>query len=338
MGLLTSASRRRRADTFPNYALLEPRDIVAQAEQKTRKLESIYHLSQKHAWDGRKVLSDLLEKHGGIDIPEEKREAIARVFSIILWGELAAWIVSAELAENIDDVEAKMAATSQTFDEARHFYVMRDYLNELGVEIPPLDAYSRVVLREVLDTDNLAFKLVGMQLLVENVALSLFKMVAKARIEPVLSDLMPYFEKDEARHVGLGINYLPKLIEQMSWMEVARLNVYQARIYTLLFWGSMLQREDFDELGLDANDSTRFGLRTQLDIATRMGKFGAGDGQRVGRGVYVEPEFIRKTHSFSIDAFMPHPGAEISGWQRRVLGVARRAARAGARVMDAVDA
>ena len=158
-------SRKRRHKTFRNYALLDPEGIVSATEDRTRKLERIYHLSQQHAWDGRAVLSSLIEKHGGIQLAPDKRESLARIFSIILWGELAAWVVSADLAERIEDVEAKMAATSQTFDEARHFYVMRDYLRALDVPIPRLDAYTRVILRELLATEDVIYKLVGMQLL-----------------------------------------------------------------------------------------------------------------------------------------------------------------------------
>jgi hypothetical protein len=335
MGLLT---RKRRHKTFPNYALLDPEGIVGATEERTRKLEKIYHLSQQHAWDGREVLSGLIRKHGGIQLEPEKRESLARIFSIILWGELAAWVVSADLAERIEDVEAKMAATSQTFDEARHFYVMRDYLRALDVPIPRLDAYTRIILRELLATEDVIYKLVGMQLLVENAALSLFKMIARSRVEPVLADLLPYFEKDEARHVGLGIQYLPVLLREVGVVESVKLNAFQARIYALLFWDTMLMLDDFDRVGLDANDSTRFSLRLQLDIATQMGKFARGGDERKGaRGVWVEPEVLRRTHSFSVDAFLPHPGAEIPGWQREVLKVARGVARVGARALDVID-
>ena len=335
MSIFARNERYRAASRFPNYELL---DVVGVAEAKTKKLESIYHLSQKHAWDGRAVLAAAIERHGGIHLAPERRESLAKVFSIILWGELAAWIVSAELAERIEDVEAKMAATSQTFDEARHFYVMRDYLRELGVPVPPLDAYARLVLREILATERLTYKLVGMQLLVENTALSLFKMVAAANVEPVLTELMPYFEKDEARHVGLGINYLPKLLPRMSLLDTVALNFFQARIYSLLFWDTMLLLDDFTSLGLDANEATRAGLRVQVDIATRMGKFSeSGDDRKAGRGVYVEPELVRRTHAFSIDAFMPKPEADVPAWQSSVLSVARFVAKAGARAIDVVE-
>ena len=334
-------ARKRRRKSFPDYAMLDRDGIVGRhvgmAEERTRKLERIYHLSQQHAWDGRAVLSGLIAKHGGIQLPMEQRESLAKIFSIILWGELAAWIVSADLAEKIDDVEAKMAATSQTFDEARHFYVMRDYLLALGVPIPRLDAYTRWILRELLATEDVIYKLVGMQLLVENAALSLFKMIARARVEPVLTELLPYFEKDEARHVGLGITYLPVLLKDIGPLQMVRLNAFQARIYALLFWDTMLLIDDFDRVGLDANDSTRFSLRLQLDIATQMGKFSRGADAKGARGVWVEPEVLRQTHSFSVDAFLPHPGAEIPPWQRGVLRVARGVARAGARALDAID-
>src|SRR5436305_10160736 len=87
-----------------------------------------------------------------MQVERHQRGPLARVFSIILWGELAAWVISADLAERLDDVEAKMAATSQAFDEARHFNTMRDYLLELGGEIPRLDIYTAMLLRMLIDT------------------------------------------------------------------------------------------------------------------------------------------------------------------------------------------
>src|SRR5207244_3359904 len=158
------------------------------------------------------------------------KQAIGRVFSIILWGELAAWNVAADVAEALEDVEAKMAASGQVFDEARHFYTMRDYLLELDIEIPPLDSYTRAVLIDVLETPSLVEKLIGMQLLVENVAVNLFREVAHGGVEPVLSELMPYFERDEARHVALGVLYLPAQLKRLTRLEAMRLQVFQLKV------------------------------------------------------------------------------------------------------------
>src|SRR5262249_34108141 len=156
-------------------------------------------------WDGRNVLDELVAKHGEIEFPADKRDAFARIASVLLWGELAAWSISADLALKLDDTPAKMAASSQVFDEARHFYVLREYLWRAGIDVQRLGGWSRRLLVELLETDNLLYKVVGMQLLVESTAVAMFRAIADANIEPVLTELLYYFERDEARHVGLGV-------------------------------------------------------------------------------------------------------------------------------------
>src|SRR5438309_1889267 len=127
---------------WPPYRLMD-RDYLADAKAKYEKLERLYHVGHKQSWDGKQVLGDLIKKHGGIKLDPIRRHALAEIFSTILWGELAAWSISADLALKLEDTEAKMAATSQAFDEARHFYTMRDYLLALGGEVPRLDGYTQ---------------------------------------------------------------------------------------------------------------------------------------------------------------------------------------------------
>jgi hypothetical protein len=103
---------------WPPYGLIE-QSIVCDSERKLARLERLYHVGQANAWDGRKVLDQLIAKHGPPRIDGEKREPALKMLSILLWGELAAWAISADLAERIDDIEAKMAATSQASDGTR---------------------------------------------------------------------------------------------------------------------------------------------------------------------------------------------------------------------------
>jgi len=271
----------RRVAEFPPYDLLAQK-AIRETEARMSRLERIYHVAQRNAWQGHEVLEELFARHGTPEIPAEKRRAIARIFTIILWGELAAWIISADLAERLDDVEAKMAATSQAFDEARHFYVMRDYLLALGIELPPLDGYTQAVLRELLSVDSLKRKLIGMQLIVENVALGIFRAVGRARVEPVLADLMPYYERDEARHVGLGVLYLPKLLEGISVVEAARLKWFQFKIMTLVAWGTRLLRPEFERLGIDVHFALVEGIERQN---ATLGEMSRVAGRRL-RGIY----------------------------------------------------
>lgn len=194
---------RKASTQFPPYAYGDP-SIVGLAEARTSTVARIYHKTHEQAWDGRQVLDDLIAKHGAIYFPPEKKAAFARVASVLLWGELAAWSISADLALKLEDTPAKMAASSQVFDEARHFYVLREYLWRAGIDVQHLGGWSRRLLVELLETDNLLYKVVGMQLLVESTAVVMFHSIADAKLEPVLTDLLYYFERDEARHVGLG--------------------------------------------------------------------------------------------------------------------------------------
>ncbi|HEY5948711.1 MAG TPA: ferritin-like domain-containing protein, partial [Kofleriaceae bacterium] len=235
---------------FPPYEYGDPA-IVGLAEARTSTVARIYHKGHEQAWDGRQVLDELVAKHGGIHFPEAKREAFGRVASVLLWGELAAWSISADLALKLEDTPAKMAASSQVFDEARHFYVLRDYLWRAGIKVEKLGGWSRLLLVDLLETENLLYKVVGMQLLVENTALVLFKHIAESGVEPVLTELLYYFERDEARHVGLGVLTLPDVLAGLTERDAMRLWWFQTRMNLEMIMGGITLRQAFDQLGID---------------------------------------------------------------------------------------
>lgn len=304
---------RRASEAFPPYHLFD-RGLVAAAAERTKRLARIYHVSQEQAWDGRAVLAELVARHGGVRVPEGKRAALGRVASILLWGELAAWSISADLALKLEEPEAKMAATSQVFDEARHFYVLRDYLWQAGVDAPPLGGYSRKLLVDLLETDNLIEKVVGMQLLVENIALVLFKKLAEARVEPVLTDLLPYFERDEARHVGLGVLALPRVLGDMTELEAVRLYWFQLRVNLLSMFGGMTLRHEFERLGVDQKEMQRYAFQLQADVFASM-----RGGKRRGASEETRGLFrMSREGQKRLNAFL-FPEGEPSAWHRASL-------------------
>lgn len=254
---------------FPPYELGDP-DIVGLAEARTNTVARIYHKGHEQAWDGRAVLDELVARHGGIQFPEAKREAFARVASVLLWGELAAWSISADLALKLEDTPAKMAASSQVFDEARHFYVLRDYMWRAGIPIAKLGGWSRRLLVELLETDNLLYKVVGMQLLVESTAVVIFRTIAEAKLEPVLTDLLYYFERDEARHVGLGVLTLPDVLAGLSEREALRLWWFQTRMNLEMTMGGITLRHAWQELGIDEAKMNLQGFKYHTEILRRM--------------------------------------------------------------------
>lgn len=241
-------------------------DIERNADEAKRlsKCERIYHRGQEIAWDGKEILSMLIEKHGGVNVPPEKKEALEQVFAIIMWGELAAWKISAQLADGLVPLEAKMGATSQAHDEARHFYVMRDYLNEIGYMPKRMDRAPQALLDLVLETDNLAYKLLGMQLMIEPLALTIFQTVRELEVEPILTELMRYYERDEARHVGLGMQYLPELMRDMSKREISAMITFQCRLLFWALWELRTLAPHFETLGIDPRVILERGRRKQM--------------------------------------------------------------------------
>ncbi len=261
---------------FPPYHLLdEPRpgeldDRATRAREKTKRLEKLYDLSLEHGWDGRQVLDGLIAKHGGIHVPPDKAEALGEVFTVILWGELAAWNVSADLARGLDDIDARKAATAQAFDEARHFAVLREYLLRSGVPLPPLSALTRRVLVRIMEARSPLEQLTGMQMLVENLALAIFRRVAEARVEPVLSELLEYIERDESRHVGLGANYLPVLLSRAGRFERSRLALFSAELFALtIAQGRRIDRH-WKALGIDHRELALGSFRLHQQMQRQM--------------------------------------------------------------------
>ena len=245
------------------YGMFDAEHFGIEAKS-ARVLERIYHKGHKHAWDGQAVLSSLLEKHGKPELNSHQRAALGRVFANIMWGELAAWKVSAELAAELMPLEAKMAATSQAFDEARHFYVMHDYLVELDAMPDRLDWATETLLLSVMNANTLAKKLLGMQLMIEPLALSLFQVVRKLNLEPVLSELLAYYERDEARHVALGVQYLPVLMKDMSTAERLALWGYQWKMVNLELVCNRQLSRDLMVFGLDPREILEVGMGKQL--------------------------------------------------------------------------
>jgi hypothetical protein len=62
---------------------------------------------------------------------------------------------------------------------------------------------------------------------------------------------MTYYERDEARHVGLGMQYLPQLMKRMSRFELTRLFLFQAKLVGLALWETKFLEKDLLTLGIE---------------------------------------------------------------------------------------
>jgi len=288
-----------RPDLIP-YEMFDA-DRTASEVHAAKKLEAMYHKGQDKVWDGKALLAELVERHGGVQLPQEQFEPLSRLFSVIFWGELAAWKIAAELALELEPLEAKMAATSQAHDEARHFYVMHDYLELLGYTPEPLLPSAARVLDEVVGANNLAKKLLGMHLMVEPIALTLFQVARQQRIEPVLCDLLKFYERDEARHVALGVHYLPQLIAKMNPLEIADLWGWQLRMFMIQLDGLREMESDIRAMGMHPRDVLRLGQAKQLRAAELMN-------QELGIDTPVLRAFFERVIEFRMELDFPPDG------------------------------
>jgi hypothetical protein len=260
-----SRARERgvRPDVILPFDMFDQLSTDAEAAA-ARKLEGIYHKGQQKAWDGAGTLDELLSRHGGIRLDPARREAIQGLFAVILWGELAAWKISADLALRLEPLEAKMAATSQAHDEARHFYVMHRYLSALGDVPRTVGPRTTRVLHGALQAGSLAKKVVGMQMMIEPLALALFQLLRESRVDPVLSELLELYERDEARHVALGVLHLPKLLRSMTVAETVDLYAWEFREY----WRQLAMMHElephFVALDIDMKSVIEIGRTKQL--------------------------------------------------------------------------
>jgi hypothetical protein len=140
---------------------------------------------------------------------------------------------------------------------------------------------------------------------------------------------MPFFEQDEARHVGLGVMYLPSLLRGLTRVEAAKLQVFQVKVNTFIIWGTILLRKDFEALGVDLNDTFRHGMKNQLEIFASMGRFDGGL-----RGIYVPSAPLQQLHDWAIGYYFPPKGTQVPAWLRGVHGFMERVAKGGEKLLE----
>lgn len=149
---------------------------------------------------------------------EVKRKTAAFRLSNFLHGEQGALMVAGQLVNAVPHMDAKFYAATQTMDEARHVDVFARYIAKLDEVRPIADSLKRV-LDATLQTDNWMHKLVGMQIVVEGLALYAFKEMRALTREPLLKELLTYVARDESRHHAYGVQYIERCVPLLTPQE-----------------------------------------------------------------------------------------------------------------------
>jgi hypothetical protein len=236
-----------------------------------------------------------------------------------MWGELAAWKIAARLADELEPLEARMAATSQAHDEARHFYVMHDYLVRATGDFPRgMPRHAERLVGAALGASSIPKMLIGMQLQLESTALTIFHALREARVCPVLSELLVLFEKDEARHVGLGTQLLPTLMKLMSVVELIEFSLYSFGVAGLSIASLKGSEDDLRALGIEPRRVAVLGKSKQMLVFDELWSLAPGmksrAGEALGRGFDVAAELL-----------WPEPGLDpsIAARTRRIAKTVR---------------
>src|SRR5690606_283605 len=116
-------------------------------------------------------------------------------------GEQGALLVASQLVSCAPSFNAKLYASSQTFDEARHVEVFSRFIQQKIGFIYPVSASLKSILDKVLTDPRWDLKFIGMQILIEGLALGAFNTIKATTMDPVLRQILSLVIRDEARHV-----------------------------------------------------------------------------------------------------------------------------------------
>jgi hypothetical protein len=248
-------------------------------ESSTPELDNLYELAKRDQWNVSVDIDWDLGAREDNDVFARKETSIAQTeffgklnktmqkdllanlagftLSQFLHGEQGALLCCGQLVDSVPTVEGKLYAATQVMDEARHVEVFHRYLNKLDKKYPVSTALKKV-LDAILAADTWQAKSVGMNILVESLAMGTFYNMMIQAEDPLLASIVKLTAQDEARHVNFGIISLMKEIPTMAEDDRAALEDFAlGAIGILLGQGDepgFDQSKPFLDAGVDPDD------------------------------------------------------------------------------------
>ena len=161
-----------------------------------------------------------VEKWGQKEWLEFGIESRNWTLSQFLHGEQGALICTAKIVETVPWYDAKLYASTQVVDEARHVEVFARYLDEKLGGAYHVNAHLRMLLDDIINDSRWDMTYLGMQVMVEGLALAAFGFLHQTTGEPLLKQLLRYVMSDEARHVAFGVLSLKEVYDGMTDAEM----------------------------------------------------------------------------------------------------------------------
>jgi len=152
-------------------------------------------------------------------VREFRHAQLSWSLSQFMHGEQGALITASQLVGAVPWMDAKYYASTQTMDEARHVEVFARYLREKLEWEWPINDNLKKLLDMILMDQRWDMKYLGMQILVEGLAMAAFSNMYQMAKEPLVKELIHYVMRDESRHVAFGVLSLKGYYEDMPENE-----------------------------------------------------------------------------------------------------------------------
>ncbi len=176
------------------------------------------------------------------------------VLSSILHGEQGALSLSASLTSVLRDPGAQEYAANQAREEARHVTGFSNYITTRWGSPLASGQTLRSLLSQIVASDAVYKKLVGMQMLIEGLAMGAFAMLQRETRDPVLRQLIRFTMTDEAAHHKFGKIWADRTIPQLSEEEHEHVETWAAECFEVLLFNlvnSEQKQEIYQEFDLD---------------------------------------------------------------------------------------
>ena len=181
------------------------------------------------------------------------------MLSQFMHGEQGALICTVKIVETVPWIDAKYYAATQVMDEARHVEVFAKYLDDKLSGHYPINAHLRLLLDDIVEDSRWDMTYLGMQIMVEGLALAAFGFMHQMTTEPLLKQLLRYVMSDEARHVAFGVLSLKEYYGELTDAEMLERQQFAFEA-AVRMRDRFLQQEVWERMGVDVRKMIRLQL------------------------------------------------------------------------------
>jgi len=177
-------------------------------------------------------------------------EAQNWTLSQFMHGEQGALLCTAKIVETVPWIDAKYYASTQVMDEARHVEVFAKYLDTKLSGHYPINAHLKLLLDDIVSDSRWDMTYLGMQIMVEGLALAAFGFIHQLTTEPLLKQLLRYVMSDEARHVAFGVLSLKEYYGELTQTEIRERQEFAFEA-AVRMRDRFLQQEVWERMGIE---------------------------------------------------------------------------------------